>query len=406
MKSNNALKPRGNSLNMEINPPADCRPLQRAPPHAVHENKKTIEHFCTWDTRIKTSRAEECGGLVFCKSAVRRRNVTLDLEKHIQSPIQSAMEVDGGGGSVSVSVAIVACTAMTIFYVAILYSPTLILRLPPPTSFKSYMIRRFVCAGISTVVSLLVCACILHIKSWETSDLLSAYGIHLHHTWEAVLFPLSLTSLMYTGSFLLKFLSLWTSLTEQDGQRINLSFHALKTLLQSLIIWIQSLVYNIASWRLYIVAPLTEELVFRACMIPLLLCGGFKPYTVILLSPVFFSLAHLNHLLEFYMQQQDSSLLKAAMVVGFQLGYTVIFGSYASFLFVRTGHIAAPLVSHMFCNFMGLPAFFSRRNGMVSVGFVAGAIGFVYFLFPLTSPELYNDTTHNCKCWHRYCDWS
>ncbi|XP_052621791.1 CAAX prenyl protease 2 [Lactuca sativa] len=87
---------------------------------------------------------------------------------------------------------------------------------------------------------------------------------------------------------------------------------------------------------------------------------------------------------------QDSSFLKACMVVGFQLGYTVIFGLYASFLFVRTGHIAAPLVSHVFCNFMGLPAFFSPRTRMVSVGFVAGVVGFVYLLFPLTSPELYN----------------
>ncbi|KAL4560386.1 hypothetical protein LXL04_032536 [Taraxacum kok-saghyz] len=313
------------------------------------------------------------------------------------------MEVDGGGGGdVSVSVAVVACIAMTVFYVAILYSPTLILRLPPPTSFNSYMTRRFVCAGISTVVSLLVCALILPINSWETSYLLSAYGIRLHHTWEALLLPLTLTSLMYTGSFILKFLSLWTSLT---GQQTDLSFHGIKTALQDLINRIQSLICNISSWRLYIVAPFTEELVFRACMIPLLLCGGFKPYTVILLSPVFFSLAHLNHLLEYYMQQ-NSSLLKACMVVGFQLGYTVIFGSYASFLFIRTGHIAAPLISHMFCNFMGLPAFFSRRTWMVSVGFVVGAVGFVYLLFPLTSPELYNDRTDNCKCWHRYCGWS
>jgi hypothetical protein len=37
-------------------------------------------------------------------------------------------------------------------------------------------------------------------------------------------------------------------------------------------------------------APFTEELVFRACMIPLLLCGGFKMSTIIFLSPVFFSL--------------------------------------------------------------------------------------------------------------------
>ncbi|KAD5803093.1 hypothetical protein E3N88_14453 [Mikania micrantha] len=308
------------------------------------------------------------------------------------------MEVNSGAGGVSVPVAVVACIAMAIFYVAILYSPTLILRLPPPDSFKSFMIRRFVCAGISTVVSLLVCAFILPLKSWRMPYLFSAYGIRLHHMWEAVIFPLFLTSLMYTGSFVLKIFSIWSSWAEHGDLPIDLSLHGLKSVIQNLINWMLSLVYNISAWRMYIVGPLTEELVFRACMISLLLCGGFKPYTVILLS------LSLNHLLS--PTCNDSSLLKASMVAGFQLGYTMIFGSYASFLFVRTAHITAPLVSHMFCNFMGLPAFFSPRTGLVSVGFVAGAISFVYLLFPLTSPALYNDRTDDCKCWQIYCVWS
>ncbi|KAF5823779.1 hypothetical protein HanRHA438_Chr01g0042901 [Helianthus annuus] len=41
------------------------------------------------------------------------------------------------------------------------------------------MIRRFICAG---VVSLVVCAFILPIKRRNMSYLLSAYGIHLHRT--------------------------------------------------------------------------------------------------------------------------------------------------------------------------------------------------------------------------------
>nr|XP_043609964.1 CAAX prenyl protease 2 [Erigeron canadensis]XP_043609965.1 CAAX prenyl protease 2 [Erigeron canadensis]XP_043609966.1 CAAX prenyl protease 2 [Erigeron canadensis] len=311
----------------------------------------------------------------------------------------------GSGSGVPVPVALAACAGMTIIYVGILHTPTLILRLPPPSSYKSFMIRRFVCAGISTVVSLIACAFILPIKSWEVSDMFSAYGIHLHHAWQAVVFPLFLTSLMYAGSFLLKILSLWSLWAEQQDHQIDLSLDGLQSVLRELINWMLSFVDNIPAWRIYLVAPLTEELVFRACMIPLLLCGGFMPYTVVLLSPVFFSLAHLNHLLEFYLQQ-EISLLKASMVVGFQLGYTVIFGSYASFLFIRTGHIAAPLMSHMFCNFMGLPTFFSRRTGMVSLAFIVGAVGFFYLLFPLTSPGLYNDRTDDCKCWHKYCDWS
>ncbi|KAJ0624791.1 putative CPBP intramembrane metalloprotease [Helianthus annuus] len=143
-------------------------------------------------------------------------------------------------------------------------------------------------------------------------------GILCMKQWEAVGFPLCLTSLMYMGWFILKCYQFGA-----HGPNMGI------------VRWICHFM-DISVWRMYIVAPFTEELVFRACMISLLLCGGFKPYTVILLSPVLFSLAHLNHLLEFYIQQ-NSSLLKASMVVGFQLGYTVIFGSYASFLFVRTG---------------------------------------------------------------------
>ncbi|KAJ0949893.1 putative CAAX prenyl protease 2 [Helianthus annuus] len=74
------------------------------------------------------------------------------------------MESYSGAGGVPAPLAIVACIGMTILYVAILYSPTLILRLPPPSSFKTFMIRRFICAGISTVVSLVVCAFILPLE--------------------------------------------------------------------------------------------------------------------------------------------------------------------------------------------------------------------------------------------------
>ena len=68
------------------------------------------------------------------------------------------------GMRITESVAVAACTAMALFYVAILYSPTLILRLPPPTSLKSFMIRRLICAAVSSVVSLVVCAFILPVS--------------------------------------------------------------------------------------------------------------------------------------------------------------------------------------------------------------------------------------------------
>lgn len=309
--------------------------------------------------------------------------------------------IDGGG--VSKSLAVIACTAMAILYVAILYAPTLILRLPPPDSFQSHLIRRFICAAISSVASLIACSLILPIQ-WGKSHLSGVYGIRLDHIWQAVVFPLTLTSLMYAGTFILKLLLLLDSGQEDGGNGRSLSLDSIKNVVHEFIESVSSMASDISAWRNFFVAPLTEELVFRACMIPLLLCGGFNTYTVVFLCPISFSLAHLNHLLEY--AQRSGSWLKALTIVGFQVGYTVIFGSYASFLFVRTGHLTAPLVAHIFCNYFGIPVIISRRTGMVTVASVAGLLGFIWFLFPLTSPHLYNATTDNCMCWHRYCSWS
>lgn len=308
-------------------------------------------------------------------------------------------------GSFSKAVAVMACTGLAFFYVAILYSPTLILRLPPPTSLANFMIRRFICAAVFSVISILVTSLVLPIRSWQASYLFGVYGIRADHIWHAVVFPLFLTSLMYAGSLLSKTLLLVNSWKEYKILNEADSFVCIRDALLKFFDWTISVSSNVVAWRNYVVAPFTEELVFRACMVPLLLCGGFKPYNVVFLSPIFFSLAHLNHLWELY-SRQNCSMLKAVMVVGLQLGYTVIFGSYASLLFIRTGHLVAPTIAHIFCNIMGLPLLFSRAKGTITMAFVSGLVGFVWLLFPATAPDLYNDRTDNCHCWQGYCTWN
>ncbi|KAK9122768.1 hypothetical protein Sjap_012370 [Stephania japonica] len=291
------------------------------------------------------------------------------------------------------AVAVAACAAMAVFYVAILYAPTLVLRLPQSKSLNSFMIRRFICVSIASVVSLIFSALILPKGSWELSHLSAAYGIRADHMWQAVVYPLSLTSLMYAGSLVSKSLSLLSSWKEDEH---DVSFCHVKNISQRFLDWVSSVASNVLAWRNYVVSPLTEELVFRACMIPLLLCGGFKVLSIIFLSPIFFSLAHLNHFLELYWLQ-NYTFLKAALIIGFQLGYTVIFGSYASFLFIRTGHLVAPLVAHIFCNTMGLPLLPSRGKGLMNVVSIAGMIGFLLLLFPATRPSMFNGKTDNCS---------
>ncbi|EXB88724.1 hypothetical protein L484_015414 [Morus notabilis] len=255
-------------------------------------------------------------------------------------------------GTVSKPVAVLACAAMAVLYVAILYAPTLLLRLPHPSSLKSFMIRRFICAAISSLLSFLLSSLILPMRSVEVWELLSAYGVRADHIWQSVAFPLSLTCLMYAGSLVLKTLLLIDSCRRYTDSVGGFSFDCANYALRSTLDRGISVAYSVLAWRNYVVAPLTEELVFRA--------------------------SHLNHLMEVY-NRQNYNLIKAALAVALQLGYTLVFGSYASFLFIRTG--------------------------IVSVAFLAGLLGFLWLLFPMTNPDLYNDRTSNCRCWHGYCSW-
>ncbi|KAJ0089212.1 hypothetical protein Patl1_32485 [Pistacia atlantica] len=88
---------------------------------------------------------------------------------------------------VSKTVAVIGCIFMTLLYVAILYAPTLILRLPPPSSLNNFLIRRFICAAIASILSLLFSALILPVRSGEASDIFSVYGIRADHIiWKRV----------------------------------------------------------------------------------------------------------------------------------------------------------------------------------------------------------------------------
>ncbi|XP_038072857.1 CAAX prenyl protease 2-like isoform X2 [Patiria miniata] len=126
--------------------------------------------------------------------------------------------------------------------------------------------------------------------------------------------------------------------------------------------------------RNYIVGPITEEVVFRACMLPLLVpCLG--NLQAIFVCPLFFG-------------------------VVFQFFYTTVFGALSAFIFLRTGHLIACIITHMFCNFMGFPAFEEIPNHtllqrvVICAVFLTGLSLFVCLLLPLTNPEWFANETY------------
>lgn len=144
--------------------------------------------------------------------------------------------------------------------------------------------------------------------------------------------------------------------------------------------------------RNHIIAPLSEEFTFRACMMPLLLYS-FETSTAIRLTPLFFGLAHLHHIVERHREGMALSVI--AIVSGVQFAYTSVFGIYSAYLFARTGHFVAPLIAHAFCNHMGFPDFQellgkpARQKYALMVIFVLGLVSWIWLLPILTRPELY-----------------
>jgi len=157
--------------------------------------------------------------------------------------------------------------------------------------------------------------------------------------------------------------------------------------------------------RNLLLGPITEELVFRGCMLPLLLCAGVQPWKVIVLGPFLFGVAHVHHFLN---RRLEVGWKKALLESLIQLTYTYLFGIYSAFVFVRTRHLVAPTLAHMFCNFMGLPdlGFLSPassrlsclheyRNVIIGV-YLVGIALFVMGLGPLTEPSLYGSWKMAC----------
>uniref|UniRef100_A0A3Q2ZZQ9 CAAX prenyl protease 2 n=1 Tax=Kryptolebias marmoratus TaxID=37003 RepID=A0A3Q2ZZQ9_KRYMA len=150
--------------------------------------------------------------------------------------------------------------------------------------------------------------------------------------------------------------------------------------------------------RNQVVAPLTEELVFRACMLPMLVpCAG--PSTAIFTCPLFFGVAHFHHIIELLRFRQGtlSGILLSAV---FQFSYTAVFGAYTAFIFIRTGHLMGPVLCHSFCNYMGFPAISTAlehpQRLTVLSSYLLGVLLFFIFLFPFTDPSFYGLPTPVC----------
>lgn len=141
-----------------------------------------------------------------------------------------------------------------------------------------------------------------------------------------------------------------------------------------------------------VMAPLTEELFFRACLVRLWDAASISEPLIIFIGPLVFALAHAHHFVEKIRRHESKTT--AFLQVIFQVLYTSLFGMFASFILLRTGSTWAAVVSHMFCNHQGFPdvSFFSDvinplhgRRYLLAAVYLVGIVVFGCLLFPLTA---------------------
>ncbi|AOA64666.1 CAAX prenyl protease 2 involved in a-factor maturation [Komagataella phaffii CBS 7435] len=155
-------------------------------------------------------------------------------------------------------------------------------------------------------------------------------------------------------------------------------------------------VVSLEGMRDLLVGPITEELLYRSCSISLMLVANdyankflFGQHWLIMVSSLYFGIAHLHHAVELY-HCKRYSLTTITISTAFQWSYTTLFGIYASFLYLRTGSVWSAIVVHSFCNMMGFPRLTFGRDEARDwkVGYYVllalGSVLFKKFLYSLT----------------------
>ncbi|EPQ54776.1 hypothetical protein GLOTRDRAFT_77508 [Gloeophyllum trabeum ATCC 11539] len=197
-------------------------------------------------------------------------------------------------------------------------------------------------------------------------------GFHLSSV-ESV-YPFLLAPLLYLGPIYASYL----------GEHLPFQFY---------FSWRRDVVDTFISWqgvRNYVLGPITEEIVFRACVLSLYHLGGASRTWMIFGSPISFGFAHLHHAWEIYNRygRTRTALKNAALTTLFQLSYTTLFGAFCAYLFLITGSIYPPIFAHIFCNVMGLPQIgleirrFPAHKQSIMVAYCIGIIGFAFALRP------------------------
>ncbi|KAG8437847.1 hypothetical protein GDO86_008519 [Hymenochirus boettgeri] len=274
-------------------------------------------------------------------------------------------------------VSVMCCLTLACSYVGSLY----VWKSELPRDHPAVIKKRFTSVLIVSLLSPLFLSLWKELTGVKTdAPLLCLMGFRIEGIIAAIVLPLLLTMVLFLGPLVQ--LSLDCPWDFLDGLKVAFDPR----------FWMLC-VTDMRWLRNQVIAPLTEELVFRACMLPMLVpCTG--PGPAIFTCPLFFGIAHFHHVIE-QLKFRQGTVFSIFLSAVFQFSYTAVFGAYTAFIFMRTGHIIGPVLCHSFCNYIGFPAIFGAfehpQRATVILFYVLGVVLFLMLIYPMTEPTLYGD---------------
>ncbi|ORZ09144.1 hypothetical protein BCR42DRAFT_423824 [Absidia repens] len=283
------------------------------------------------------------------------------------------------------SIANITCISFVILYIAGFYlfehsrNNGLKLSRQHPIVIKSRM--KAVAISCVVITALLHIVLSLYLDNVSLQGTVTLLGLKMNllpsNLWRVIGQPFLLTMTLFLGPLTILYFD--NQLPGQNGFDIG------KDVIQ--VFW------SLHGQRNYVFAPLTEEYVFRSCMIAILHQANYSYSYLIFVTPLYFGLAHLHHGWEVYHQlgRTRQALQTAIISSVFQFGFTSLFGWYVSFLFLRTANLWVCVLCHSFCNIMGLPDISDiphrplRHRQVIWSSFIIGIVLFVCLLYPLSS---------------------
>ncbi|KAF0720779.1 Aste57867_58 [Aphanomyces stellatus] len=279
--------------------------------------------------------------------------------------------------------AVSSCLGMAAMYVGVLYCCPREIRVLP-RDHPRHILARFFLISIACALFPVY----LSYFSDERADKDITFALKLGFHWKveettvATLLAVALTMLLFAGSLFSNTLEVYFI---KDAEKTTWGGAFKQTQLYRMVVH-----QPMSALRTIVFGPLTEEFAFRSCMLPLLLDSGWSINGTVFASPLAFGVAHAHHFVDHI--RSGKPILTALAIVLFQFLYTTVFGIYASFLFLRTGHFFVAFAVHAYCNIMGFPdlSFLSTDHPLqpfrtaILIVYVGGIVAFSSLLFPLS----------------------